>query len=62
MPARGYTKYVVVVRQGRIKPRGGVEGWLDRNFTVFAKSSRGARSAIKSAGIRGTIIEVERGG
>lgn len=59
MPARGTRKYQVTVRQGRIKPRGGVEGWLDRTYTVYAKSSRGAKSSIKRAGIRGTIIKVE---
>lgn len=62
MPTLGTKKYIVTVRQGRIKPRGGVEGWLDRSFTIFAKSGRGARSAVKSAGTRGTIIKVERGG
>ncbi len=60
MPPLKTKKYIVTVRQGRIKPRGGVEGWLDRRFTVYAKSSSGAKSAVKSAGTRGTIIKVER--
>jgi len=62
MPAIGTKKYIVTVRQGRIMPRGGVEGWLDRGYTVYAKTSRGARSSIKNAGIRGSIIKVELGG
>ena len=60
MAVRGTHKYIVTVRQGRIKPRGGVEGWLDRHYTVYAKSSRGARSSIKSSGIAGQVIKVER--
>jgi len=62
MPALGTKQYIVTVRQGRIKPRGGVEGWLDRNYTVYAKTSRGAKSSITNAGIRGSIIKVELGG
>lgn len=53
-------KYIVTVRQGRIKPKGGVEGWFDRNYTVYAKSSRGAKSSIRSSGIKGEIINVKR--
>ena len=56
----GTHKYIVVVRQGRIHPRGGVEGWLDKRYTIYAKSSRGAKSAIKDAGIHGQIIDVEK--
>ena len=60
MASVGTHKYVVTVRQGRIKPRGGVEGWLDRHYTVYAKSSRGARASIKKSGTRGQIIKVEK--
>ncbi len=62
MPVLGTKKYIVTVRQGRIKPQGGVEGWLDRRYTVYAKTSRGARSAVKSAGIRGEVVEAKLGG
>ena len=62
MAGIGTKKYLVTVRQGRIKPRGGVEGWFDRVYTIYAKSSRGAKSAIKNAGIKGRIIKVESGG
>ena len=60
MPQPGTHKYEVLVRQGRIKPRGGVEGWFDRNYTVYAKSTRGARSSIRNAGIKGRVIEIIR--
>ena len=54
-------KYIVTVRQGKIKPKGGIEGWLDRNYTIYAKTTRSAKSAIKDAGIRGRIIDVQLG-
>jgi len=62
MPTIGTKKYYVTVRQGRIKPRGGVENWLDRRYTVYAKTSRGAKTSVKNAGIKGSIIKVELGG
>lgn len=59
MPPLNTRKYKVTVRQGRIHPRGGVEGWFDRTYTVYAKSTRGAKASVKSAGIKGTIIKAE---
>ena len=62
MPSLGTKKYTVIVRQGKIKPRGGVENWLDRNYDVYAKTSAGAKRVVKDAGIHGVIIGVEKGG
>lgn len=58
MAALKNKKYIVTVRQKVLLPHRKKPDDIDRDYTVYAKTSRGAKSSIRNAGIKGRIINV----
>lgn len=55
-------KYIVTVRQKVLLPHRRKPDDIDRDFTIYAKTSRSAKTSIRNAGIKGKIIKVKLGG
>jgi len=52
-------KFIVTLRQKIKVPFRSKEETIDRQFTIYAKTKRGALSSIRSAGHKGTVVEIK---